>query len=287
MILVPISIALFALSLFAVIRISGKEELTTKDAKFATIMPPIGFGWLIGLIIYLTGTKDKFSHDPELKKAASTGNIIGIIASVVLSMITIATAIAASLSSIQKIEEAATKNPSKPSISQELKRPSSLNKQPSLFEDEDKNSESSNLKTFEGSTFSIKMDCAGSISKQEKASINTTLATCVDIKNGTFLAAETEIPSNFDTSDPQLLETLLNSSADGFFQGAGAQRGETTKVSPTEIIVDGKTAVGQKIIIQFSVKETSKGAVVYQIGLLSNDDSRSIFDSYIKTFELK
>jgi hypothetical protein len=280
MILATISIVLFALSLFAVIRISGKEELTTKDAKFATILPPIGFGWLIGLIVYLTATKDKFSHDPELKKAASTGTIIGVVTSVALSIITIAAAIAVSFSSIQKIEEAATKNPSKPSISQELKRPS-------LFEDEDKNSESSNLKTFEGSTFSIKMDCAGSISKQEEASINTTLATCVDIKNGTFLAAETEIPSNFDTSDPQLLETLLNSSADGFFQSAGAQRGETTKVSPTEIIVDGETAAGQKIIIQFSVKETSKGAAVYQIGLLSNDDSRSIFDSYIKTFELK
>ena len=280
MILVPISIALFALSLFAVIRISGKEELTIKDAKFATILPPIGFGWLIGLIVYLTATKDKFSHDPELKKAASTGNIIGVVTSVALSIITIAAAIAVSFSSIQKIEEAATKNPSKPSISQELKRPS-------LFEDEDKNSESSNLKTFEGSTFSIKMDCAGSISKQEKASINTTLATCVDIKNGTFLAAETEIPSNFDTSDPQLLETLLNSSADGFFQGAGAQRGETTKVSPTEIIVDGETSTGQKITIQFSVKESSKGISIYQIGLLSNDDSRSIFDSYIKTFELK
>ena len=280
MILATISIALFALSLFAVIRISGKEELTTKDAKFATILPPIGFGWLIGLIVYLTATKDKFSHDPELKKAASTGNIIGVVTSVALSIITIAAAIAVSFSSIQKIEEAATKKPSKPSISQELKRPS-------LFEDEDKNSESSNLKTFEGSTFSIKMDCAGSISKQEKASINTTLATCVDIKNGTFLAAETEIPSNFDTSDPQLLETLLNSSADGFFQGAGAQRGETTKVSPTEIIVDGETSTGQKITIQFSVKESSKGISIYQIGLLSNDDSRSIFDNYIKTFELK
>ena len=62
MILATISIALFALSLFAVIRISGKEELTTKDAKFATILPPIGFGWLIGLIVYLTATKDKFTY---------------------------------------------------------------------------------------------------------------------------------------------------------------------------------------------------------------------------------
>ncbi|MFZ2275922.1 MAG: hypothetical protein WAV68_03060 [Candidatus Nanogingivalis sp.] len=56
---------------------------------------------------------------------------------------------------------------------------------------------------------------------------------------------------------------MLNSSIDGFFQGAGAQRGEITKVSPTEIIVDSKTTTGQKIIIQFSVKESSKGVSVY------------------------
>lgn len=113
MILMTISIALFTLSLFAVIRISGKEELTIKDAKFATILPPIGFGWLIGLIVYLTATKDKFSHDPELKKAAATGNIIGVVASVILSIITIAAAIAVSFSSIQKNRRSCNQKPFK------------------------------------------------------------------------------------------------------------------------------------------------------------------------------
>lgn len=257
-----ISIALIILAAISLTKI--KENMTEGDAKFATVVPPLAFGWLIGLIIYHASTKKKLEHNPELAKAGSTGNIIGIVSSIVYGIVILIATFTIAATTDFKIDKTTNS-----SISQNQE-------------------EVSNLKTFEATSFSIKMECAGTIQKQNRAEISTIIGTCVDINNGNYIAAETIAPedANIDILDESQVDLLLNSTIDGFLQGSNGTELSRKKIGPTDYLVEG-TVAGQDMVMQFSVKETAVGTVVYQLGINGLEKvDRAKFNDFINSFKL-
>ena len=274
-----VSLIMIVLAIVSLVRLSG-DNITEGKAKFATIMPPIAFGWLIGLLVYHLHTKKQLENNPELAKAGSTGNIIGVVLSFIIGILLSIFSIAMLVPAIEKMsqERYDRSQQNQTTQGQSLDRLTQPN-----------NPQTLNEKTFKTDDFSVKMDCMGEIQKQEKDGINTTIGLCVDINNGNFLAGETIVPDEhkFDTANTALVDTLLNSTVDGFFQGAGATKTSSEKISPTKILAKGKTG-NQDILIQFSLEKTSDGDLaIYQLGIMkAGGVDKTIFDKFVNSFQL-
>lgn len=267
-----LGLGIFISSIIALMK-AGKENPTTGEAKFATIMPPIGFGPLIGLIIYFFSTKKKFEGKPELEKAGKTGTIIGVAISVVLGLIVMIGTIALSVSAIMNFQN-------------EKRQEATIKKLSPETVQED---EQSSSKLYEGKTFSIKMPCEAQT--QSDAASNTTVAVCYDATNGSIMAAETITPPNsaIDENNPAQLELMLNSMKEAFSKSTLASDITSSNISheTKSLRLAGKGITGNSTNAEFQVKRNSKNELVaYQFVLIDGSEkefSSQDLDEFIAT----
>lgn len=269
-------VVLFILAIVGIAKLS-KQDLTPSDVKLGTIMPHFAFGWPIGLIIYFASTKKKVENNPELYQVAQNSNVIGIVGSIVYYTIVVVVFFSAFIPVIEKhAKEIETKQKPSSGISimenKETPKPVEMPK-------------SENAKTFEASTFAVDMECKGEIKKQSQKEINTTMGICLDLDNGSFVAAETVVFMDGATVDNEL---VLNSTMDGFFQGSGYNKTSTDKVSPSEIIAEGE-GHGQKVMVKFLSKNLPDNRIaVYQMAVSKiGGVDKAIFDNFVNSFRLK
>lgn len=280
-------IAIFVTAIVMFVKFSSQSPKMLSTVKRAAFWSPLGFGWLIGLILYLTSIKKSVENDPEASKAVSKSFISGILTSigagVLISVVFFMIAIAAGVS--QYKEDSTRRESSAPSI---------------IAPEVKKSAEYHNYESTDG-IFSAELPCANP-TKQNIAEENATGYNLICVtKGGGAITVGLAGNENFDQLEGSpLLDQVLDGAIEGVSQSSpqfsslkiASQNSNTFKGNASREVVFQSEDGSKNAYYRAFFAKTSDGLKLFQvIGYsplsISKDSTFEAYNKILDTIEIK